>query len=414
VVSVSSPITNGGTSSAAQIGIDQTALTITEDQVTNLTTDLAAKAPLASPTFSGALTVPSGSIAAPIVSQTVTTVSVTSNAGTCPITAGSCKFTNSSAAAMTITLATTSAVDGQQMLVRIYDFSAVAQTITWVNTENSISVEAPTTSNGSTTLPTSARFIYNAATSKWRCFETGSVKTQSAGDNSIKIATTAYADAAAAFKISKAGDTMSGALSMGTSNKITNLANGTVSTDAASLGQIPVGTSSVNQGLKAATLVDMASAAATTALTAGVQYFFQVNVPYTLTATNFLFRTVVAASGLTHGLLGLYTQAGVLISVSSTTDQTTFNAVTVYTLPLNTPQSLTPGTYYVGVLFSGGTPPSLIGIASNGSLIGPTVSAGTLAGNGRAMTSGSALTALLTSISGTPALVNVIPGIGIT
>ncbi|MEI7780069.1 MAG: SGNH/GDSL hydrolase family protein, partial [Actinomycetes bacterium] len=45
VVSVSSPITNSGTSSAAQIGIDQTALTITEAQVTNLTTDLAARAP---------------------------------------------------------------------------------------------------------------------------------------------------------------------------------------------------------------------------------------------------------------------------------------------------------------------------------------------------------------------------------
>ena len=103
---------------------------------------------------------------------------------------------------MTITLATTSAVDGQQMLVRIYDFSAVAQTITWVNTENSISVEAPTTSNGSTTLPTSARFIYNAATSKWRCFETGSVKTQSAGDNSTKVATTAYAD----LKLAKANN----------------------------------------------------------------------------------------------------------------------------------------------------------------------------------------------------------------
>ena len=300
------------------------------------------------------------------------------------------------------------------MLVRIYDFSAVTQTITWVNTENSISVEAPTTSNGSTTLPTSARFVYNGATSKWRCFETGSVKTQSAGDNSVKVATTAYADAATAFKVSKAGDTMSGALSMGTSNKITNLANGSVSTDAAALGQIPVGTSSVNQGLKAATLVDVAAASATITLTAGVQYFFQVNVPYTLTATNFLFRTLAAASGLTHGLLGLYTQAGALISGSSTTDTTTFAATTTYTLALGTPQSLTPGTYYVGVLFSCTTPPTFFGVTSGAAFLGPTASAGTLAGNGRALTTGSGLTALVSSISGTPVITNSIIAIGIS
>jgi hypothetical protein len=58
VVSVTSPITNSGTSSAAQLGLDQTALTITENQVTGLITDLAAKAPKASPTFTGTVTTP--------------------------------------------------------------------------------------------------------------------------------------------------------------------------------------------------------------------------------------------------------------------------------------------------------------------------------------------------------------------
>ena len=99
---------------------------------------------------------------------TVNTVTVSSNAGTVPITYRLNNFTNSSAATMTITLATASAVDGQMSIVRIYDASAVAQTISWVNTENS-TVTAPTTSNGSTTLPLTVGFMYNGQTSKWRC-----------------------------------------------------------------------------------------------------------------------------------------------------------------------------------------------------------------------------------------------------
>lgn len=102
------------------------------------------------------------------VLYTVNAVTVTTNAGTVPVTYRLNNFTNSSAATMTITMATASAVDGQMSIVRIYDFSAVAQTITWVNTENS-TITAPTTSNGSTTLPLTVGFMYNGQTSKWRC-----------------------------------------------------------------------------------------------------------------------------------------------------------------------------------------------------------------------------------------------------
>jgi hypothetical protein len=56
-------------------------------------------------------------------------VTVTTNAGTVPVTFRLNTFTNSSAATMAITMATASAVDGQMTIVRIYDFSAVAQTI---------------------------------------------------------------------------------------------------------------------------------------------------------------------------------------------------------------------------------------------------------------------------------------------
>jgi hypothetical protein len=99
---------------------------------------------------------------------TSSTVTVTSNAATVPVTNFLSTLTNSSAATLTVTMATTNAVDGQLAVVRIYDFSAAAETITWVNTENG-EATAPTTSNGSTTLPKTVFFMFNAATTKWRC-----------------------------------------------------------------------------------------------------------------------------------------------------------------------------------------------------------------------------------------------------
>jgi hypothetical protein len=95
-------------------------------------------------------------------------VTVAANAGTVPTTRVENTFTNSSAATMTVTMATAGAIDGQISHVRIYDFSAAAETITWVNTENS-TVSASTTSNGSTTLPITNWFQFNGQTSKWRC-----------------------------------------------------------------------------------------------------------------------------------------------------------------------------------------------------------------------------------------------------
>lgn len=95
-------------------------------------------------------------------------VTVTTNAGTCPATTAFDTFTNSSAATMAITIATSGAIDGQKKIVRIYDASGTAETIGWTNTENSTAT-VPTTSNGSTTLPLTVGFIFNAATTKWRC-----------------------------------------------------------------------------------------------------------------------------------------------------------------------------------------------------------------------------------------------------
>ena len=104
----------------------------------------------------------------PQIITTPATITVTTNAGTVTRVNRTNNFTNSSAAAMTVTMSTTSALDGDLVMVRIYDFSAVAQTITFVNTENSLTT-VPATSNGSTTLPATIGFQYNGATSKWRC-----------------------------------------------------------------------------------------------------------------------------------------------------------------------------------------------------------------------------------------------------
>lgn len=95
-------------------------------------------------------------------------ITASGNAATVPVTSKVNTVTNNSAATLTITLTTSGAVDRQAAIVCILDSSAAAQTITWVNTENS-TVSAPTTSNGSTTLPLTVGFMLNSATGKWRC-----------------------------------------------------------------------------------------------------------------------------------------------------------------------------------------------------------------------------------------------------
>lgn len=135
-------------------GTDNTTMTFPSTTATIGRTD-------AAQTFTGTQTYSNA------VNYTNNAITASGNAATVPITARVHTVTNNSAATLTITM-TTGAVDGQLQLVRILDFSAVAQTITWVNTENS-TVTAPTTSNGSTTLPLTVGFQYNNATSKWRC-----------------------------------------------------------------------------------------------------------------------------------------------------------------------------------------------------------------------------------------------------
>jgi len=97
-----------------------------------------------------------------------TAVAVSAGAATAPITTKTATITNNAASSVAITVATSGALDGQTLIVRFYDYSAVTQTLSWVNTENSVTA-APLVSNGSTTLPLTVGFIYNGVTSLWRC-----------------------------------------------------------------------------------------------------------------------------------------------------------------------------------------------------------------------------------------------------
>ncbi len=101
----------------------------------------------------------------PIVNNAVTAAS---NAATVPVIYRLTTVTNNAAGAVAITLTTSGATDGQLVIVRFYDFSAVSQTLSWVNTENS-TVSVPTASLGSTTLPSTVGFMFNFQTTKWRC-----------------------------------------------------------------------------------------------------------------------------------------------------------------------------------------------------------------------------------------------------
>jgi hypothetical protein len=103
----------------------------------------------------------------PQVITTANAITASGNAATVPVTSRYNIVTNNSAATLTITLTTASAVNMQTVVVQILDFSAVAQTLTLVNTENS-TVTPPATTNGSTTLPLTLGFMFNSATTKWR------------------------------------------------------------------------------------------------------------------------------------------------------------------------------------------------------------------------------------------------------
>ncbi len=136
-------------------GTDSTTMTFPSTSASIARTD-------AAQTFTGTQT-------ASQLNLTANAITASGNAATVPITSGRNIVTNNSAATLTITMATASAVSMQTCVVQILPSSAVAQTLAFVNTENSVLTSVPATTGSSTTIPISVGFIFNAGTSKWTC-----------------------------------------------------------------------------------------------------------------------------------------------------------------------------------------------------------------------------------------------------
>jgi len=152
-------VTNGKTLSASNTltlaGTDSTTMTFPSTSATIARTD-------AAQTFTGTQTFANTVL-------TANAITAVSNAATIPVTSGRNIVTNNSASGLTITLATSGASSMQTCVVQILPSSAVAQTLTLVNTENSAITSVPANTGSSTTIPITLGFMYNAGTSKWTC-----------------------------------------------------------------------------------------------------------------------------------------------------------------------------------------------------------------------------------------------------
>jgi hypothetical protein len=145
-------IVDQGSGNISDITSDDSTIVVTD--ATGPTTDLSAAAAIAT------------ALAAYV--PAAQGVAVAGGAVSVPAAARYTTITNDAAASAAITMDTAGAYAGLGYIVQFYDFSDVAQDLSWVNTEDS-TVSVPTTSNGSTTEPITIGFIFNATTGNFRC-----------------------------------------------------------------------------------------------------------------------------------------------------------------------------------------------------------------------------------------------------
>lgn len=142
---------------------------------------------------------------------------------------------------------------------------------------------------------------------------------------------------------------------------------------------------------------DPATAAATTALTAGVVSLVRFRIRVTSTANSLSCGVTTAGSGLTAGqnFMGIYSAAGTLLR--NTGDlSTVWNSTGAKIAALTSSVSLTPGYYYLAMLANGTTPPTL---ARGGNSTNSLQNAGTTATTLRFATYGSGQTTLPTPLT---------------
>jgi hypothetical protein len=190
-------------------------VTLAQADIANLTSDLAAKAPLASPTFSGVVTVPAPSNGTDATTKTYVDGQVSGVA----------------------TPDATSSVTGKVRLTGDFGGSATAPLVAKIN---SVAMPSNTPGNGNVLTATSA------TTSTWTTPAAGVTLSASASDIAplgVQAAGSVgkAADAGHVHAMPRLDQVSSPTASVGlNSQKITGLANGTASSDAAAFGQIPL------------------------------------------------------------------------------------------------------------------------------------------------------------------------------
>jgi hypothetical protein len=138
---------------------------------------------------------------------------------------------------------------------------------------------------------------------------------------------------------------------------------------------------------------DPANAGSSTAVTAGVLYLNKVKLITASTITSIDVHVSTAGTSLTNCFLALYDSTGTRRAVSANTS-TAWQTGGTSDVAMASPYSAAAGTYYVGILVGGGTPPAFARGASS------TVSnAGLSAGSYRFCTSGTSQTAAPSSVT---------------
>jgi len=155
-------------------------------------------------------------------------------------------------------------------------------------------------------------------------------------------------------KLPLAGGTMSGAIAMG-SQRITNLPTPGASTDVARAGDYGMTTPASLHGVNALTYDPAQAAGATIQPTSGVAYFSAIYVPYTMTISRiwaFVNTGGTVGTGATLSL-GIYNSTTLLASTTNQASTMALTGALGYTM--STSPTLTPGVYWIGILYVAGT-----------------------------------------------------------